>query len=171
MKLTKILLSTLCGATLALTLSACNRAAVNDTTTANAANKPNAAVVVNSNQTSVNKTNPPSNAAPTGNKASSRTASTDNSDAEKISGELQTGKSESVILYVGEETGDYAAYCFANNSEAGRAILDACKDGERCEVRATTGEGSCQVPGLEADLSASAKILKVESAKSLGSRK
>jgi hypothetical protein len=42
--------------------------------------------------------------------------------AEKISGELQVGKAESVILYLGEESGDYAAYCFANDSEAGRAI-------------------------------------------------
>ena len=38
---------------------------------------------------------------------------------EAISGELQTGATESLILYVGAESGDYAAYCFPNDSEAG----------------------------------------------------
>ncbi|HYG82520.1 MAG TPA: hypothetical protein VD861_19140 [Pyrinomonadaceae bacterium] len=88
---------------------------------------------------------------------------------DKISGELQVGKTESVILYLGEESGDYAAYCFANDSDAGRAILAACKNGERCEFSGDVNyESGCQVPGLEADLSASGKILKVESVKSLG---
>lgn len=90
---------------------------------------------------------------------------------ETIAGELQTGRTESVILYVGEETGDYAAYCFKNNSEAGRAILAACKDGDECEVVGETGEAACKVPGLEASLSASASITKVVSVKSLGRRK
>lgn len=90
----------------------------------------------------------------------------------KIQGELQTGKTESVILYVGEESGDYAAYCFTNKSEAGQAILAACKNGDQCEVVAEVdGEGACKVPGLEATLSASGKILKVKSAKSLGRKK
>jgi hypothetical protein len=88
---------------------------------------------------------------------------------DKISGELQVGKTESVILYLGEESGDYAAYCFANDSDAGRAILAACKNGERCEFSGDVNyEGGCKVPGLEADLSASGKVLKVESVKSLG---
>lgn len=88
---------------------------------------------------------------------------------EKIRGELQVGKTESVILYVGEESGDYAAYCFANDAEAGRAILAACKNGERCEFSGKVDyAGRCKVPGLEADLSASGKVLKVESVKSLG---
>ena len=88
---------------------------------------------------------------------------------ENIRGQLQVGKTESVILYLGEESGDYAAYCFANDSEAGRAIMAACKNGERCEFSGDVNyEGGCKVPGLEADLSASGKILKVESVKSLG---
>lgn len=91
---------------------------------------------------------------------------------EAFTGELQTGKTESVILYVGAETGDYAAYCFANNSEAGRAVFAACKNGEQCEVVGKTdGAAACKVPGLEADLSASGRITKVNSVKSLGRKK
>ena len=83
-----------------------------------------------------------------------------------VSGTLETGKTNSVILYVGEESGDYAAYCFKNDSEAGKAILAACKNGEQCEVVGMTDEDEgCEVPGLEADLSARAKITKVESVK------
>jgi hypothetical protein len=90
---------------------------------------------------------------------------------EKIRGELQVGKTESVILYVGAESGDYAAYCFANDSEAGRAVMAACKNGEQCEFSGNVDYGSgCKVPGLEADLSASGKVLTVESVKSLGSK-
>lgn len=94
------------------------------------------------------------------------------SEGETIQGELQMGKTDSVILYVGMETGDYAAYCFKNDSESGRAILAACKNGEQCEVAGETdGASSCKVPGLEADLSASGKITKVVSVKSLGRKK
>ena len=94
-------------------------------------------------------------------------------EAESVIGELRTGKTESLILYVGMETGDYAAYCFKNDSEAGRAILAACKNGEQCEVKATLGdtEADCKVPGLEDNLSASFNLVKVASAKSLGRRK
>ena len=87
---------------------------------------------------------------------------------ENIRGNLQVGRTESVILYVGEESGDYAAYCFTNGSASGRAIMAACKNGEQCEFSGNVDYGSgCKVPGLEADLSASAKVLKVESVKSL----
>jgi len=89
------------------------------------------------------------------------------------SGELQTGKTQSVILYVGEETGDYAAYCFANNSAAGRAILKVCKDGDQCGF---TGKvdyiaGTCEVPGLEATLSSSGTILTIAAVKKLARRR
>ena len=157
--------STLSIAALALLFSACGNAGntTANNSTANSANKSNTAVVINSNQTAVNNTSPGSNTAPT-------PAGT--SEDEKIQGELQVGKTESVILYVGKETGDYAGYCFTNDSEAGRAILAACKDRAQCEVIGKVDhESRCKVPGLEADLSDSGKILKVESAKSLGSRK
>jgi hypothetical protein len=155
--------STLSIASLALLFSACGQSGNTTATnpTANTANK-NTAVVVNSSPTPVNKTAPVSNTAPT---------PAGESEASEIQGELQVGKTESVILYVGSETGDYAAYCFTNDSEAGRAILAACKDREQCEVNGTVGDYRCKVPGLEADLSASGKISKVASVKSLGRKK
>ena len=95
----------------------------------------------------------------------------DDADSLATRGTLQVGKTESVILYFGEESGDYAAYCFANDSVAGRAILAACKNGEQCEFSGDVNyEGGCKVPGLEADLSASGRVLKIESVKSLGSK-
>jgi hypothetical protein len=178
MKLTRILLSTFGIAALAFAVSSCDKAASNNTT-ANNANK-NTAVVVNTNQTTKNDPTPASNTKTANDsKPAANTAKTSNaakpadSESEPVSGELQTGKTESVILYVGEETGDYAAYCFTNDSEAGRAILAACKNKEQCEVMATFSEegGNCKVPGLEASLSASFRIAKVVSAKSLGRRK
>lgn len=162
-------------ATLAFTVSSCGNA-TSSNAAANNANK-NTAIVVNNNQTA--KITPASNMTSANdvktsanvNKTSTAATPASDSKNEKVSGELQVGKAESVILYVGEETGDYAAYCFTNDSEAGRAVLAACKDKERCEVMATLGEGTCKVPGLEATLSASFKISKVASAKSLGRRK
>lgn len=83
-------------------------------------------------------------------------------------GGLEVGKTDSTILYVGEETGDYAAFCFANNSEVGRAVLKACKNGEQCEFTGQVDfESPCKVKNLEANLSASGKILSIESVKSM----
>lgn len=156
--------STLSIASLALIFSACG--STTNTTTNNSTvttvNKSNTSVVANSNQMAVNNTAPVSKTTPT---------PAEQSEASEVEGELQTGKTESVILYVGMESGDYAGYCFTNDSEAGRAILAACKNGEQCAVKGTIDEGNCKVPGLEATLSASGKISKVESAKSLGRRK
>src|ERR1044071_2840681 len=164
MKVMKIrIFSTLCIASLALLFSACGsttNTTVNNST-ANT-NKPNTAVVANSTQTPTINPTPVSNTAP---------APADDSEASDVSGELQVGKTESTILYVGKETGDYAAYCFTNDSEAGRAVLAACKDGDECQVKGTVDDFKCKVPGLEADLSASGKIVKVASVKSLGPRK
>lgn len=91
----------------------------------------------------------------------------DQSEATEVQGKLQVGKTESVILYFGMESGDYAAYCFTNNSEAGRKILAACKNGQQCAATATVEEYGCKVPGLEADLSASGKIVNVTSVKAV----
>jgi hypothetical protein len=157
-------------ASLALLFSACGGAANTttntstvNTTTANTANKSNTAAANNSNQTTVNNSAPVSNTTP---------APADQSEASDIEGELQVGKTESVILYVGGESGDYAGYCFTNDSEAGRSILAACKDREQCAVTGTVDyQGGCKVPGLEATLSQSGRIMKVKSAKSLGRKK
>lgn len=174
MKLTRILLLTAIVAALAFTFSACS-ATVSNNTAANNANKANTAVV-NVNQAAVNKTVPVSNASnaapekksPSG---SSDSDKADDSAAQKIEGELQQGKTESLILYVGMDTGDYAAYCFPNESEAGRAILAACKNKDRCEVSAEVEAGKCTVPELEADLSDSGRIVKVFSVKKIAARK
>jgi hypothetical protein len=167
MKILKIkTFSTLSIVSIALLFSACDKAgnSTANSSTANAASQANTATVVNSNQTRLNSTPPVSNTAP------SPTAS--KAEGDRIQGELQVGKSESVILYVGKETGDYAGYCFTNDSEGGRAILAACKDKEQCEVVGTVDyDSGCKVPGLEADLSASGKIVKVASVKSVGRSK
>jgi hypothetical protein len=154
--------STISIASLALLFSACSNTAntTANNSTVNTANK-NTAVVVNSNQTPANKPAP----------VSTTPTPAGEAEANTIQGELEVGKTESVILYTGMETGDYAAYCFANDSEAGRAILAACKDREQCEVKGTIDDSRCKVPGLEADLSASGRILKVASVKSLGRKK
>lgn len=176
MKINKTALAALSVAALAFTFSACDHAAntTSNNSTANIANKSNTAVV-NSNQTTVNNATPASDAVSnTANDAKSgktSTAPADDSETSKIEGELQVGKTESLILYVGMESGDYAAYCFANDSEAGRAILAACKDKGQCEVMGTSGEGKCEVPGLEADLSFGGRITKVVSAKPRTSKK
>ena len=91
---------------------------------------------------------------------------------DKVDGELQVGKTDSVILYFGQESGDYAGYCFKNDSDAGRAILAACKDREQCEVTGKVDyEAACKVPGLEADLSGHGRILSVASAKRIAGKK
>lgn len=167
MRTTKItIFSTLGIASLGLLLSACGNASNTtvNTSTVNTTNKSNTAVVTNANQTAVSNTANVSKTAPT--------PPAGESEAEEVEGELQVGKTESVILYVGMESGDYAGYCFTNDSEAGRAILAACKDKEQCAVKGTVDhEAGCEVPGLEATLSDKGKITKVESAKSLGRKK
>ena len=161
-------------AMLAFSFSSCK---TTDSNPAANANKSNNAVVVNSNQTAVNKMTPAANNAPgaannsAANKTSTAATTADDTDASKIQGELQVGKTQSLILYVGMESGDYAAYCFANESEAGRAILAACKDKGQCEVTGTTESGKCEVPGLEADLSDSGRITKVVSVKPLAGKR
>ena len=90
---------------------------------------------------------------------------------ESISGTLQVGKSQSVILYFGEESGDYAGYCFANDSEPGKKILAAIKDGGKCEITGKIDyEKACKVPGLEVDLSAAGAIVAVKSVKAVGEK-
>jgi hypothetical protein len=98
-------------------------------------------------------------------------AQPDETESQDVEGELQVGRTKSLILYVGMESGDYAGYCFTNDSQAGRAILAACKNKGQCKVKATVEAGECEVPGLEATLSASFRILKVQSAKALRRRR
>ena len=53
--------------------------------------------------------------------------------SETWEGKLVVGEEDSAIIYYGSESGDLAAFCFANNSAAGRAILAKCKHGEQCK--------------------------------------
>lgn len=86
-------------------------------------------------------------------------------------GSLEVGKTSSTILYLGEESGDYAAFCFANNSAAGRKILAVCKNGGQCEFTGKVDfESSCKVKNLEASLSASGKITSVTSVRAVKSK-
>lgn len=146
-------------------VSSCGGAANTNANNANAsnANKPVAASPAAS-------TSPV--AAPSATKAAATPAPPAKGDAGEVEGELQKGSKDSVILYFGEESGDYAGYCFADDSDAGKAIMAACKDGEQCKVVGTIdGTAKCTVPGLEADLSDSGRITAVKSAKSLGKKK
>lgn len=154
-------LSTLSLASLALFLFACG-AGGNTAANYSTSNTANKSTTTNSSPAAATTPTPAS-------KPSTTPAGA--SDDDQVQGELQVGKTESVILYVGEETGDYAGYCFTNDSEAGRAIMAACKDKERCEVTGKVDhEAGCKVPGLEATLSDSGKIVQVKSAKSLGKK-
>lgn len=171
MKPAKFLLSTLSAAALALSFSACSGSFNISPTTGNNGNT----TVTVTNTTPANKaasTTPAATAtpAPIANKTVAA-KNTPTADSQTITGELQKGSSESLILYVGAETGDYAAYCFDNNSDDGRQILEACGDKAQCEVTAEVTDGSCKVPGLEADLSSSGRLAKVSSAKSLGKKR
>jgi len=128
----------------------------------------------NANAAKTNAATPAPSATPAPTAANNTNAATPKAkgDEGEAEGELQVGKTESVILYFGEESGDYAGYCFANDSEAGKAILAACKDRQQCKVTGTIdGSAPCKVPGLEADLSASGRINAVKSVKPLGKRK
>lgn len=149
---------------LALLFSACsNPGNTNANNSPANAGQSNKAAVTNSNQPQVNNTPPASSTTP---------SPTGKCEGDRVQGELQVGKSESVILYVGRETGDYAGYCFTNDSEGGRAILAACKDRGQCDVTGKVDyDTGCKVPGLEADLSASGKIVKVGCVKSVGRNK
>ena len=86
-------------------------------------------------------------------------------------GTLRAGKADSYMVYVGEESGDFAAFCFANASEAGRAILAACRDGDTCEFNGKVDQGvECKVDKeTQKVLSAGGRILSVTSAKPLPS--
>ncbi len=152
MKITTI--SKLGIASFAVVFAACANAG----NSANTTNNSNTAVLVNSNQATASPTVAPSPAGHT--------------EEGKLQGELQVGRTQSVILYLGQESGDYAGYCFGNDSDAGRTILAACKDRSQCAIVATIDyESRCIVPEFQGDLSATGAILRVASAKDMGPKK
>ena len=89
-------------------------------------------------------------------------------------GSLSVGKTDSYILHVGQESGDFAALCFPNRSEVGRAILAACKKGAVCEFKGAVDQGAeCKKvdKATRAVLSGSGKILSVESVRAVAPEK
>ena len=96
----------------------------------------------------------------------------ESSETVSYKGSLEMGKLDSLILYLGEESGDYAAFCFTNKSAVGRAVLAACRAGEQCEfVGKVDFDSSCQIKNLAANLSASGKITSIESVKLVSGQK
>ena len=86
-------------------------------------------------------------------------------------GKLEKGRLHSVIFYLGQETGDVAAFCFSNSSRVGRSILNKCKNGAQCEFTGNVDwAGKCNVP-VPGSLSASAKIMSIRRVRSRPSRK
>jgi hypothetical protein len=80
-------------------------------------------------------------------------------------GTLHTGTTGSYLLYVGAESGDFAAFCFPNASAAGKAILAKCGDGSTCEFKGKVDQGAeCKVDReTQKVLSGSGKVLSVTS--------
>ncbi len=90
-------------------------------------------------------------------------------DSVTYEGQLEVGKRESTIVYLGEETGDLAAFCFTNKSSIGRAILSKCKNRGRCKFSGRVDwSKSCSISG---SFSARAKIVSLKSVRKLVRKK
>lgn len=82
-------------------------------------------------------------------------------------GTLEFGKTISSIVYLGEGSGDLAAFCFPNVSKVGRAILAACKKGQQCEFTGKIDyEAVCKIKD-ERDFSAHGVIVSLISVKAV----
>lgn len=82
-------------------------------------------------------------------------------------GMVRTDGKESTILYLGEETGDLAGFCFANDSEVGRLITEACKKGDLCEFSGEVDWTEKNCPFGNGTFSAQGRILSVKSVKKI----
>lgn len=82
-------------------------------------------------------------------------------------GTIHVGKSTSYILNVGEETGDFAAFCFAKRSAVGRSIMANCKNGQVCRIVGKVDQGAaCKVDSkTRSVLSGTGRMLSVRSAR------
>ena len=97
--------------------------------------------------------------------ASSFVVNAQQSETVTYEGQLQVGKSESTIVYLGEESGDLAAFCFMNKSSIGRAILSKCKNKKQCKFSGRVDwSSSCSITG---GFSARAKIVSLKSVKKI----
>jgi hypothetical protein len=97
--------------------------------------------------------------------ASTLAASSRLTESVAYEGQLRIGKNESTIVYLGEETGDLAAFCFSNKSSVGRAVLSKCKNGEQCKFSGRVDwKISCSIKG---NFSARAKIVSIRSVRKI----
>src|SRR5215203_4786850 len=84
-------------------------------------------------------------------------------------GKLIIGESESIIMYLGAESGDLAGFCFPNKSTVGRTILAKCKNGQQCKF---TGKVNWSTSyNYKENFSAQARIVSVTSVRRIVSRK
>ncbi len=105
--------------------------------------------------------------------ASSFVANAQQSETVIYEGQLVVGKGESTIVYLGEESGDLAAFCFMNKSSIGRAILSKCKNKEQCKFSGRVDwSKSCSISGsISGNFSARAKIVSLKSVRKLARKK
>jgi hypothetical protein len=84
-------------------------------------------------------------------------------------GKLIIGATESIIMYLGAESGDLAGFCFPNKSTVGRAILAKCKNGQQCKFTGKVDwNKSCE---YKANYSAQARIISVTSVRKIANKK
>jgi len=84
-------------------------------------------------------------------------------------GQLQIGKRQSTIVYLGEETGDLVGFCFMNKSSIGRTILSKCKNKQQCKFRGRVDwSNSCSISG---GFSSRAKIVSLKSVRKLARKR
>lgn len=87
---------------------------------------------------------------------------------ETYEGVLKVGKTQSQIVYLGEESGDLAVFCFKNNSVVGRKILANCKNGKLCKFTGNINWKGCNVIP---EASASGTIISIKSVKRIFNKK
>lgn len=97
------------------------------------------------------------------------TAKAQNTERVTYQGKLIVGKNESIIMYLGSESGDLAGFCFPNKSTVGRAILAKCKNGQQCKFTGKVDwSKNC---AYKENYSAQAKIISVTSVRKISNRK
>lgn len=82
-------------------------------------------------------------------------------------GMVRTDGKESTILYLSEQTGDLAGFCFTNDSEVGRLISETCKKGDLCEFSGEVDWTEKNCPFGNGTFSAQARILSIKSVKKI----
>lgn len=96
--------------------------------------------------------------------ASTQSAPEENAETGTWAGQLKVSDPVSTFNYVGSESGDWVPMRFRNDSEAGRKILAACANDDRCEF---TGAVEFLDEAPPPDASAVGQIVRVDSVKRL----